>query len=354
MSVIEKLKKNTTIPQSSILSKSKLFNDKDVVPTPVPMINVALSGDLEGGLTPGITEIAGPSKYFKSNFGLLLAMSYLEKYEDAAVLFYDSEFGTPKSYIESFGVDQDRVFHSPITDVEIMKIDIMKQLKEINKGERVLVLLDSLGQLASRKEVEDAEEGVVKSDMSRAKAIKSMFRMITPHFRLKDIPMIVINHTYKEIGLYPKDIAGGGTGLYYAADTIWFMGREQEKDSKKELLGYKFNINIEKSRFVKEKSKIPITVTFDGGIEKYSGLLDIALEGKFVVKPKDKQYTRPGIDTPDKKGDIVTYSEAQTYSDDFWSPLLKNDKFKSYVSETYAISSRPIFQMAQQVDSENT
>ena len=58
------------------------------------------------------------------------------------------------------------------------------------------------------EEVEDALEGKSVADMSRAKQVKSLFRMVTPHLNIKDISMVVVNHTYKEIGMFPKDIVG--------------------------------------------------------------------------------------------------------------------------------------------------
>jgi RecA/RadA recombinase len=174
------------------------------------MVNVALSGRVDGGLTPGLTVLAGPSKHFKSAFSLLLASAYMKQYPESVLLFYDSEFGTPQSYFESFGIDMERVIHTPITDIEELKFDIMKQLTEISRTDKVVMVIDSVGNLASKKEVEDAENQKSVADMSRAKSLKSLFRMVTPHLTLKDIPLIVVNHTYKEIGLYPKDIVGGG------------------------------------------------------------------------------------------------------------------------------------------------
>lgn len=353
MSLLEKLKKNSTVEESSILSKSKLFNEKDVVTTSIPMLNVALSGNLHGGLTPGITEIAGPSKHFKSNFALLLIKAYQTKYPDSVVLFYDSEFGTPESYWTAFEIDRDRVVHTPITDVEILKIDLVKQLYDLQKGERVLIVIDSIGQLASRKEVEDAQEGKTVADMSRAKSIKSLFRLINPHLRLKDIPLVLVNHTYKEIGMFPKDIPSGGTGPGYSSNTVWIVGRQQEKEGT-EVIGYKFIINVEKSRFVKEKSKIPIMVKSEGGIETYSGLLDVALEGGFVTQPSKGWYTRPSIDVPDKTGKAKQVRETGTLSKEFWEPILENEKFQAYVRSKYEIASGPIFQMEQSVDTEST
>ena len=217
MSILDKIKKNTTIKDSAILANSKFFTKKDMIPTSIPIINVALSGRLDGGLTPGLTMWAGPSKHFKTAFSLLMAKSYLDKYDDAALLFYDSEFGTPQSYFDTFGIDTDRVLHTPVTDVEQLKFDIMQQLQNVERGEHLMIVIDSIGNLASKKEVEDALDGKSVADMSRAKQMKSLFRMVTPHLSLKDIPLVVVNHTYKEIGLYPKDIVGGGTGSYYSA-----------------------------------------------------------------------------------------------------------------------------------------
>jgi len=341
MSILDKIKKNSSIKESAILSKSKFFTQKDMIPTAIPMINVALSGKLDGGLTPGLTMWAGPSKHFKTAFSLLMAKSYLDKYEDAALLFYDSEFGTPQSYFDSFGIDTDRVLHTPLTDIEQLKFDIMKQLTELTRGEHLIIIIDSIGNLASKKEVEDALSEKSVADMSRAKQVKSLFRMVTPHLSLKDIPMIVVNHTYKEIGMFPKDIVGGGTGSYYSADNIFILGRQQEKEGT-EIVGYNFIINVEKSRYVKEKSKIPVTVSFDGGISRWSGLLDIALESGHVVKPSNGWYSKVDMET----GEVgeKKYRIKETDSKDFWTSILNDSTFTEYVMNKYSITTGDIMQ----------
>lgn len=340
MSILDKIKKNSSIKESAILSKSKFFTEKDMIPTAIPIINVALSGKLDGGLTPGITMWAGPSKHFKTAFSLLMAKSYLEKYEDAALLFYDSEFGTPQSYFDSFGIDTNRVLHTPLTDIEQLKFDVMQQLTQLERKDKLIIIIDSIGNLASKKEVDDALEGKSVADMSRAKQVKSLFRMVTPHLTMKDIPMIVVNHTYKEIGMFPKDIVGGGTGSYYSADNIFILGRQQEKEGT-EVIGYNFIINVEKSRYVKEKSKIPVTVSFDGGISKWSGLLDLALESGHVVKPSNGWYSKVDNDgvVEDKK-----YRIKETDTKEFWLPILKNKTFQKFVEDKYRISTGNIMQ----------
>ena len=340
MSILDKIKKNSSIKESAILSKSKFFTQKDMIPTSVPIINVALSGKLDGGLTPGLTMWAGPSKHFKTAFSLLMAKSYLDKYPDAALLFYDSEFGTPQSYFDSFGIDTNRVLHTPLTDIEQLKFDVMQQLTSLERDDKLIIIIDSIGNLASKKEVDDALEGKSVADMSRAKQVKSLFRMVTPHLTMKDIPMIVVNHTYMEIGMFPKAIVGGGTGSYYSADNIFILGRQQEKEGT-EVVGYNFIINVEKSRYVKEKSKIPVSVSFDGGISRWSGLLDIALDGGFVVKPSNGWYSKVDEDgvIEDKK-----YRIKETDTSDFWMPILKNKKFQKFVTDKYQIASGEIMQ----------
>lgn len=336
MSLMDKLKKNSTIKDTSILTESKFFQTKDLIQTSVPALNVALSGRLDGGLTPGLTVFAGPSKHFKTAFSLLLAKSYLDKYDDAVVLFYDSEFGTPQAYFDTFAIDTSRVIHTPITDIEQLKHDVMSQMNGIERGDHVIVVVDSVGNLASKKEVEDALDGKSVADMTRAKQMKSLFRMVTPHLTIKDIPMVVVNHTYQTMEMFSKAVVSGGTGIYYSADNIYIIGRQQEKTGQ-DLTGYNFIINVEKSRFVREKSKIPVEVSFEGGISKWSGLLDMAIESGHVIKPSNGWYQRVDMST----GEAVEPKarKIDTQKKDFWLPILSDQTFMDWISKRYTISS---------------
>ena len=338
---MDKLKKNSKIEYTAVLEDSKFFGAKDMIPTSVPMINVALSGKLDGGLTPGLTVLAGPSKHFKTAFSLLMAKAYMDKYPDAVMLFYDSEFGTPQAYFDSFGIDTSRVLHTPITDVEQLKFDVVGQLNNLERGEKVIIVIDSVGNLASKKELEDALNEKSVADMSRAKALKGLFRMITPYLTMKDVPMVVVNHTYMEIGMFPKAVVSGGTGIYYSADTIWILGRQQDKDGT-EIKGYHFIINVEKSRYVKEKSKIPVSVSFDGGIQKYSGLLDIALAGNFVVKPNNGWYQKVDRSTGELIGGKVR--EKDTLNKEFWADILASAEFQKYIVDNFQIGHSAMMQ----------
>ena len=335
--LMDKIKKNTTIMGTAMLKESKIFGNKDMITTPVPMINVALGGDIDGGLTPGLTVLAGPSKHFKTLFALVMGAAFLKKYEDGVVLFYDSEFGTPIKYFESLNIDMSRVVHTPITDIELLKQDIMVQLKGFDRKDKVMIIVDSVGNLASRKEVDDALDGKTVVDMTRAKAMKSLFRMVTPHLTIKDIPMVTINHTYQTMEMFSKAVVSGGTGIYYSADTIWIIGRQQDKDDKtKKIDGYHFIINIEKSRYVREKSKIPISVSYEQGINRWSGFLELALEAKVIGKPLAGRYERIDAD-----GVFFgpRYKEEEIISNDaFWEDILNTTNFRDWIREKYSVA----------------
>ena len=315
---------------------SKVYGKKDMAPTQVPMVNVALSGRIDGGLTPGLLVLAGPSKHFKSAFALLMAGAYMQRNPDAVLLFYDAEFGTPQAYFDSFGIDMNRTVHTPITNVEQLKFDISQQLDKIEKGEKVIIVIDSVGNLASKKEVEDALDGKSVADMSRAKALKSLFRIVTPHLNLKDIPLIAVNHTYKEIGLFPKDVVSGGTGIYYSADTIWIVGRQQDKVGT-EIQGYHFVINIEKSRHVREKSKIPISVSYEGGIVKWSGLMDVAEKGGYLRKPKVGWYEAVNPETGEVISEKLMRAKEVNDNKEFWLMMFEKTDFSQYIKNSFAI-----------------
>lgn len=324
----ERLLKSSTLKGSAMIDDSKLFDrDKPLFSTPIPMLNVALSGDPDGGLISGITAIAGPSRHFKTLYGMILAKSFLDKYKDGVLLHYVSEFGSPEGYFKALNIPTERVLVTPVTDVEELKIDLVSRLESIKEGEPVFIFVDSIGNLASRKEMDDAEEGKTVTDMSRAKALKSLFRIITPKIKLKGLPFVFINHSYKTQEMYAKTIMSGGEGGLYASDTVFIIGRQQEKDGTL-LAGFDFIINVEKSRFVSEKAKIPITVTFKGGINVWSGLLENALEAGVVEKPLAGKYRKFGTEEAYKEDEIINNKE-------FWEDILKTTTLKDFLREKY-------------------
>jgi len=340
--LLDKLQKECRIKEAAVMADSDFFAEKELVSTPVPMINVALSGTIDGGLGNGLTMLAGPSKHFKTNFALLMAASYLHAKPDSVMIFYDSEFGSPQSYFSSFGIDTSRVLHVPIKTVEDLKFDLVNQLENIDKKDEVVIVVDSIGNLASKKELDDALDAKSVADMTRAKAIKSLFRMVTPYLNLKDIPMLAINHVYAGQGMFASDVVSGGTGIYLSSNIIFTIGRRQDKIGT-EIQGYHFVINVEKSRFVKEKSKIPISVSWKGGVERWSGLLDVALEGGYVKKPSNGWYVswNPATDTQISPSKVRA---KDTLKGDFWEPVFEDTDFADFIKNRFQVASVAMFE----------
>jgi hypothetical protein len=211
--LLDKLQKAGSIKNAEILSESSFFNVKDCISTELPILNIAFSGEIGGGLIPGLTVIAGQSKSYKTLLSLYCMKAYFDKYKDSVALLYDSEFGITPEYLTMNGIDASRIIHIPIEHIEQLKFDIVKRLNEIVRGDKVFIMIDSIGSLSSKKEVDDATDEKSVADMTRAKSIRSLLRIITPHLTMKDIPCLAVNHVYQTMEMYSKAIVGGGCVL---------------------------------------------------------------------------------------------------------------------------------------------
>lgn len=332
--LMDKILKNSPTKHTAILEDSVMFKDKDVIPTDVPIINIAFSGDINGGISSGLSLVAGPSRTYKSNLALICVRAFLNKYDEGVCILYDSEGGITPDYLRSMDIDPSRVVHIPIEHLEMLKFDLVKQLKDLEREDKVIIVIDSIGNTASLKELEDAENEKSVAEMQRAKSMKGLFRMVTPSLVAKDIPCIAICHTYQEMTLYPKQIISGGSGLIYSANQAFIIGKSQEKDGT-DIVGYNFTINIEKSRFVREKAKLPFLVTYEGGVHKYSGLLEIALESGHVIKPSNGWYSRVNTETGEVEEKKFRAKDTQT--SEFWGNVLSQQSFHDFIKHQYQL-----------------
>lgn len=351
-SLTDRLKKNTTVKATDTFGKVDIVH-RDPASTAALPLNLALQGAFDGGVTPGITMFAGPSRHFKTNMALVCASAWLDKYPDSLMLFYDSEFGAKESYFDSAGIDTDRVIHTPIKNVEELKFDMYKQLESLEKNDNVIIVIDSVGNLASKREVDNADNQNSAADMTRAKELKSLWRIVTPYFESLGIPCIVINHTYNTMEMFSKTVVSGGQGNILASNDIIVIGRQQDKDkTTKELKGYNFILNVEKSRTVREGRKIPLLVHFEGGLMSYASLLDIAIEVGLVVSPSNAWYSFVDPETgeiADKK-----FRRKETVTPEFWEDTLADPKFTDAIQNHYRLDTNSLIAKAEsEVDDEH-
>lgn len=336
------------LSESFIMDRAEIFYD-----TQIPTLNLAMGGNIHTGLPTGITTIAAPPKHFKSLFGLHAVEAFQRQNPDGIVLFYDTEFGINKEYLNRFDLNLDKILHIPVTTLEEMRHEMSKQLgvlyaefqKTGKKNNKVMIFVDSLGNIASKKETEDAENNKGAADMTRAKVIKSLFRIVTTKVNILDIPMVVINHTYDSMDLFSKPIVSGGTGVQYASANILTITKAQQKDKNNDLSGYKFTLVPLMSRYVKEKSKFPVYVFYEQGLPKYTGLLDFAKEFGLVSPCRvgvrgGYKFVLDGIEGEEPIEYKCLNDEIHT-NGEFWETIFKHTDFEDLLHKKFAIEQVP-------------
>ena len=302
MSFIKDLVKSSGNEYANIVSDGVAAGDVDTfVDTGSYVFNALLSGSLYGGLPSNkITAIAGESATGKTYFALGMVKQFLEDHKDSAVFYFESESAISKDMIESRGIDSSRVVIVPVVTVQQFRnqaISILDKYAESPKSKRpkMMFVLDSLGMLSTTKEIEDTAEGKETKDMTRAQITKGAFRVLTLKLGRVGIPMIVTNHTYDVIGsMFPQKEMGGGSGLKYAASSIIFLSKKKEKEGT-EIIGNIIHCKNAKSRMTVENRMVDVRLSYDKGLDRYYGLLDMALafnvftkEGTRVKLPNGK------------------------------------------------------------------
>jgi RecA/RadA recombinase len=246
------------------------------------IFNALVSGSIYGGIPSNkITALAGESGTGKTFFCLSVVRNFLDIDPDAGVIYFETESAISKQMIESRGIDSKRMVIMPVNTIEEFRttsIRIVDKYMEQPKEERkpLMFVLDSLGMLATNKEVEDASNDKNVRDMTKAQLVKSVFRILTLKIGKANIPMIVTNHTYDVVGAYvPTKEMGGGSGLKYSASTIVYLGKKKEKDGTT-LVGNIIKCEAKKSRLTREGSKVETRLFFDErGLERYYGMLEL-------------------------------------------------------------------------------
>lgn len=328
--LLKKIMKSSLIKETSLLSESEIYNEETFIPTKIPLLNLFLSGKFDGGIAGSHTAIAGASASFKSMIGLILMKTYLDHYEDGYGVLYDSEKGITKDYLNSLGIDSSRIIIKPFATLEALKNDLSVLLDTVDRGDHILILIDSISNSASKKEVEDALKGDDKADMTRAKVIKSIFRIATSSVAFKNIPLISINHTYSAMDMYKEDEISGGTGIKYSATSTL---RISKLKGAKDEGGVNFKIKAGKSRYVKENSTFLLSIPEDGKLRQLSGLFELALQYGFITSETQGWYEVPSLADFGK----VRRKEIQ-YDKFFWKRVFEETNFRDIVEEAIKVS----------------
>ena len=307
--------KETGNEYATLVSEGVEAGDVDsFIDTGSHALNALLSGSIYGGMPSNkITAIAGEAATGKTFFALGIVKAFLEKNKDAGVIYFESESALTKELVESRGIDSSRMVIVPVATVQEFRHQSIKVIdKYIEQDEKnrkpIMFVLDSLGMLSTTKEMEDTAEGKETRDMTRSQIVKAAFRVLTLKLGKAKVPMIMTNHTYDVIGsMFPQKEMGGGSGLKYAASNIVYLSKRKEKDGK-EIIGNIIHCKNYKSRLTKENAIIDVRLTYKDGLDKYYGLLELAIKHnifksvstRIELPDGTKQYAKTINNEPDK------------------------------------------------------
>ena len=276
------------------------------------IFNALLSGSIYGGLPSNkITALAGESATGKTYFAMGIVKTFLDANPDAGVIYFESESAITKELIVNRGIDADRMVIFPISTVQEFRHSVLKILDSYltqNESDRkpLFLCLDSLGMLSTTKEMEDTAEGKETRDMTRAQVLKAAFRVMTLKLGRAKVPMLVTNHTYDVVGsMFPQKEMGGGSGLKYAASTIVYLSKKKEKDGT-EVIGNIIHCKNHKSRLTVENKMVDVKLTYDKGLDRYYGLLELAekhgvfkkVSTRFELPDGSKQFGKTILNDP--------------------------------------------------------
>jgi len=277
--------KETGNEYASLVSEGVEAGDVDsFIDTGSYVFNALLGGSIYNGIPANkITALAGESATGKTFFVLGICKHFLDKNPDGGVIFFESESAVTKELIEDRKIDSKRMVVMPVTTVQEFRHQAITVLDKYNSQDPsdrkpLLLILDSLGMLSTTKEMEDTAEGKETRDMTRAQIVKAAFRVLTLKLGKAKVPLIITNHTYDVVGsMFPRKEMGGGSGLKYAASSIVYLSRRKEKDGT-EIIGNIIHCKNYKSRLTRENALVDVRLTYDKGLDRYYGLLDLALK----------------------------------------------------------------------------
>ena len=284
MDLLKDLAKASGNELAGVVSDGIVAGDVDgYIDTGSYIFNALVSGDIYRGIPSNkITALAGESATGKTFFALGMVQKFLEDNPEGNVVYFESESALTQEMLEERGIDTSRILLVPVTTIEEFRTQAVNIIDGFEKGkkgdEKLFFVLDSLGMLSTIKETEDIGSGKNVRDMTKAQVIKGTFRVLTLKLGKVGIPMIVTNHTYDVIGsMFPQKEMGGGSGLKYAASSIIYLSKKKEKDGT-EVIGNIIHCKNQKSRLTVENKMVDVRLTYDKGLDRYYGLLDLALK----------------------------------------------------------------------------
>jgi RecA/RadA recombinase len=300
-------------PLASFLNDNSLSTVTEWIDTGSYALNAIISGSVYGGIPMGrLTGFVGPESCGKTLMCNKIMANAQKK--GMYVAYFDTEGALDEATAARLGCDPAKIKHVPSEITENCRNEIVQFLETVatnNLHGKVLLVIDSLGNLITTQEKTKIDEGSVTKDMgNRAQSLKSLMRAITHAAKKAKCPVIFTNHIYDDPSqLHPSAIKkqAGGSGPLYMASVLVQMAKKTERaeDSKnkdasdnttllsKGINGLTMRAFTTKNRFVTPFLEVEMYLNFRSGLNRYSGILEMA-EGYGVIEKQGHRYALNG------------------------------------------------------------
>lgn len=328
-----------TNPEASMLSEA-LSNINTFDDTGCCMLNALLSGRIvDGGFPEGrMTVLAAPSSVGKSYIGLQAAA--LAQKKGKRILIFDSENAIDREFASNLGLDVSKVKYFPVKSIEQCKNSMYAFLDFVDKQGmkgQFFILVDSLGGMMSEMDFKRLEDESTSADMGTlAKSMKGFIKMMTIMSARTKTTIVCTNHIFDNPGqMFPaieKNMSGGKSVKYFSSTVLQLSAvqvKEDDKDRKtgdEAAIGSKGMTGIAirglsiKNRVVKPYMEGDMYISWQKGLRKYYGLLNLAQEFDLIYNKAGKLYVRAENEGEDDRY-IGTKVEIQT-SKKFWDEFI--------------------------------
>lgn len=314
-------------------------------------LNALVSGSLYGGIPDSkVTGLAAESSVGKTFLALSTLKQFLEDEPEGIGIIFESESAISKKMLQERGIDTTRVGVVPCITLQDFRTSVLKVIDNYEKQPEkqrkpLFFILDSLGMLATQKEVEDALEGKNVKDMTRSSTVRSVFRVITLRLGRSKIPFVITNHVYANVAaMYGGNEVSGGGGFKYACSTILTMTKAQDKDGD-EIKGSIVTVTAYKSRLTREKLKIKTRILHNGGLDRYYGLIPLAEEAGLIKKVSTRYEF---VDTGEKAFEKAINNNGEKY----WTKE-RLDKLEEYVQQKFKYGAGDLTEDTEDEDDES-
>lgn len=256
----------------------------------IPTGSIVLDSILGGGIPRGrVVEIFGPEASGKTSIALTVVAKVQAQGGTAA--FIDLEHALDPKYAKVLGVDVDNLAVAQPGPAEVA-LDLLTEL--VTSGVVDVVVLDSIGAMSPRKELEGSAED--NSMAAVARLLSQHLRSIISKASKTNTTVVFINQLREKVGFVlgsPEVTMGGKAMKYFASQRIDVRRREKITEGKT-TIGHRVKLKIVKNKVAPPYGEGETVLTFGRGINQAAELIETAPLWGVIDRPSNVRYEFEG------------------------------------------------------------